>query len=199
MDTIKDGYTVTSRRGHVEVSGLNVAEVQRALDMFAGTRMSEKETAETIRDSIVASAVTTGQGHLSQERQASAERAAQHRLTLLGTPTYTYRALAEIRGVHQTAVRSWVSRNSAQVLAPHVRGRVVLPAFQFSDAGEVRARVAEVNQILDREGAMDDWSRWGWWHARTSFLSGQSPISIIDDEPDRIQTAAERTARLNAA
>src|SRR5690606_15374734 len=112
----------------------------------------------------------------------------EHRRSLVETPTYTYSELAAIRDVADSTIRSYVHRHRSRILAVTVGASVLLPAFQFNEAGELRESVAEINEILHAdEGTMDEWARWAWWHSRTSYLSGESPINVIDDDLEQVR------------
>lgn len=196
MDTI-DGFKVEPRAGHVEVTGVSESEVRDALDLFVAVRKKQRDAYVGMRDSLVA--VMADSKVVSPQMSDAAQSAAAHRAALLGTRTYDYGELAQIRGVTNGAARSWVSRNADRIIAPAFSGQTFLPAFQFSDVGQLREHVGRVNAVLNADPTMDAWSRWAWWHSRTSFLSGESPLDVVEPNPDRALRAARRVARPNPA
>jgi len=136
----------------------------------------------------------------SAVRERAVQRAIEHRRALVETPTYTYADLGAIRDVAASTIRSFVHRHRPKIVAVTVGSSVMMPAFQFNEAGSLRESVAEINEILhEDEGTMDEWSRWAWWHSRTSYLSGESPINVIDDDLERVRTAAMRMTTRNRA
>jgi hypothetical protein len=58
---------------------------------------------------------------------------------------------------------------------------IVLPAFQFSGAGEPVPIVAEVNALLDAAG--DPWGVADWWLGRNAWLRG-IPAELLGRVPD---------------
>lgn len=196
MDTIERRYTVKPRGRHVEVTGASESDVREALELLATVRKKRRDAYTGMRDSLV---VVFTKDVVSPQISEAAESAAAHRAALLDTPTFDYEHLAKIRGVKPGTVRSWVNRNIDKVIAPRFGRRTLLPAFQFNDAGELRGPVAQVNTVLKADPAMDEWSSWAWWHSRTSFLSGQSPLDVVDVAPGRVLHAARRMARPNSA
>lgn len=188
------GYSIRARNGHVEVTGVESEDVRRALDLLVVIRKSSGRE----RDVYVSKEIP-GAGIVVIRRPGAIDRAAGRRRALLETPVFTYGDLAYARGVRSATVRSWVHRNGDKVLVIPIGARVVLPAFQFNDFGELDRGVGEVNAVLKRDSEMDEWSRWAWWHATTSFLSGQAPIDVVDSDLHRVVTAARRTVGRNAA
>lgn len=197
MDLIERRYTVKPRGHQVEVSGASESDVREALDLLVTVRKKRRDAYVGMRDALVA--VFADEGVVSPRVSEAAQSSAAHRAALLDTLRFDYRELSTIRGVTQGAVRSWVSRNIDGVIAPTFQGRTILPAFQFNDVGELREPIAQVNAVLKADPAMDEWSRWAWWHSRTSFLSGQSPVDVVDDAPGRVLNAARRMAQPNPA
>lgn len=197
MDTIERSFTVKPRDRHVEVTGASESEVREAMDLLYAVRKTRRGAYEGLRDSLVV--MMAEAKVVSPQISEAAQAAAAHRAALLDTPAFDYGDLASVRGVTPGAVRSWVSRNSERIIAPTFTRRTVLPAFQFSATGELREHIAQVNAVLKADPAMDDWSRWAWWHSRTSFLSGQSPLDALDSTPERVLHAARRMAQPNPA
>lgn len=182
--------------GSVEVIGAGVTadDVTEAMRLLTIWRNAQGKAEAGFAQSVVTVLMEGAGPILSPARSAAAERLAQHRVELLGTPTYTHETLAEVRGAKEAAVRAWVARHrgGGDVVVVKQDGRTILPAFQFTDDGELRPEVARVNRILAEDAEMTGWEKWTWWWARTGLLSGQSPIDVIGVAPARVETAARR-------
>lgn len=126
------------------------------------------------------------------------ERLVARRAALLATPTMTVRELAEKRGEDEAATLAWLAplrAAGAVIVTPTNDGTSpIVPGFQITADGEVGAVVVEVNRALTRSRLYRLWPLWAWWHARTSWLSGASPIDLIDTAPDQLLAAARREA-----
>lgn len=123
----------------------------------------------------------------------------EHRAALLDTPTLDYDQLAQLRQDSRDVVRAWVGGNAGRLLAVTHDRRTLLPAFQFDDSGELRENIGRINALLNTDTTMSDWSRWAWWHARTSYLSGRSPLDLVDSDHERVLRAAHRMTRHDTA
>ncbi|MFC6344621.1 hypothetical protein ACFP8W_21745, partial [Nocardioides hankookensis] len=68
-------------------------------------------------------------------------RQARLRAALLETPWFSYESLAQVRGVSVDATRYAVHKaaQTHRLVVVPVEGGVMVPAFQLTDAGEVRA------------------------------------------------------------
>lgn len=184
------------RSGSVEVIGAGVTadDVAEAMGLLTIWRDAQVKAEAGFAQSVVTVLMEGAGPILSPTRSAAAERIAQHRVELLGTPTYTHETLAEARGAKGAAVRAWVARHrrAGDVVVVKQDGRTLLPAFQFTAGGELRPEVARVNRILYEDTEMTGWEKWTWWWASTGLLSGQSPIDVIESAPVRVETAARR-------
>jgi hypothetical protein len=196
MGIVDPRITVTARPDGVVVTGAAPDDVRLGLDLVAGLKRQSGGGVPHVRDWLVG---VLSQHHglaIASDEVAAAEDLAEHRLDLVRSGCLTYGELAKRRATSETAARSWVSRHRGQLLVVSSGGRSVVPSFQLTEHGELRPRVAEINAILKDDDTMDDWSRWAWWHSRTSFLSGASPIDVVKENVTRVRTAARRmTAR----
>jgi hypothetical protein len=196
MDT-RPSFEVARRADHVEVTGLPADEVREALTLWSEYRETTRAAAEGVTNALLVMAWRPPL--LSEERQRAAQRVAARRAALLATPVFTYRTLAEVRGQQESSARAWYLRNRNRVLKIDHEARTYLPAFQFDDVGELRPGIAQVNRILKAADTMSEWSRWSWWQASTSYLSGASPLDVVDEDLEAVETAARRqTAPLSA-
>lgn len=143
------------------------------------------------RAAVVADAVERAHQQWRREERLAARRAA-----LLETPTFTLTDLAARRGEDEDTTYAWLlsHRHDGRLVVIPIDNELVIPAFQFDQTGTPIAAVAEVNRIFATARVRTLWAMWSWWHARTSYLSGQSPIELIDSAPDRLLIAARREA-----
>ena len=70
---------------------------------------------------------------------------------------------------------------------------VVYPAFQFTDAGDVRAELVSHVATLHDAGATP-WIVWRWLTEPVSLLSGEIPHEVMRTDPRRAAIATERYA-----
>lgn len=193
-------FHVKKKRQVVEVTGAAPEDVELGLLLVKRLKNAPSKSVTDAANTLVA----VYQRNTGDVRQASRlediMQVAEHRNELLNSDHHlTYMELATLRGLKESAARSWVHRHRDKILAPTLHGHVVLPAFQFTPHGDLRPDVAEINTILKGDPAKDDWSRWAWWHSRTSFLSGEAPLDVIDQNLNRVRTAARRMSAPPAA
>lgn len=124
-------------------------------------------------------------------------RQAQVRAALLSSPTHTYAGLAQIRGVSENAARFAVHKaaeRGALLVVPH-EGAVLVPAFQLTDAGELRPELGAVLEPL-LTSAMDPWQVWAWLTQPAALLGGLVPHEAARDEDEApiVRHAAVRLA-----
>lgn len=124
-------------------------------------------------------------------------RQAQVRGALLASPTHTYASLAALRGGSENAARFAVHKAAerhALLVVPH-DGGVLVPAFQLTDAGELRTELAAVLEPLLSAG-MDPWQVWAWLTQPAGLLGGQVPQEAArdDEEAPIVRHAAVRLA-----
>lgn len=66
-------------------------------------------------------------------------------------------------------------------------GRVALPAFQFTRAGELKPLVLRINRLLDADD--DPWGAADWWLCPNVWL-GATPAHVLDAVDDDVLVAA---------
>ncbi|WP_028656444.1 hypothetical protein [Nocardioides sp. J9] len=129
-------------------------------------------------------------------------RKAQVRAALLASPCHTYASLAEVRGTSENAARFAVHKaagRNALLVVPHEGGTLV-PAFQLTDAGELRDELAPVLEPL-LAARMDPWQVWAWLTQPAALLGGAVPHEAVRDEEEAaiVRHAAVRLAEVSAA
>lgn len=126
-------------------------------------------------------------------------RQARVRTTLLASPWHTYASLAEVRGGSENAARFAVhkaaERNALLVVAHD--GGTLVPAFQLTDAGELRDELAPVLEPL-LAARMDPWRVWAWLTQPAALLAGQVPHEAVRDADEAaiVRHAAVRLAEV---
>lgn len=126
-------------------------------------------------------------------------RQAQVRADLLASPWHTYASLAEVRGGSENAARFAVhkaaERNALLVVAHD--GGTLVPAFQLTEAGELRDELAAVLEPL-LAARMDPWKVWAWLTQPAALLGGQVPHEAARDaeEVAIVRHAAVRLAEV---
>ena len=124
-------------------------------------------------------------------------RQARLRATLLETAWFTYETLAEVRGASVDATRFAVhkAQQTHRLVVVPVEGRVVVPAFQLTDAGEIRPEIAPVIEPL-LAARMDPWRAWAWLTQPAALTFGRAPEEAVTDPEltDLVRHAAVRLA-----
>lgn len=124
-------------------------------------------------------------------------RQARMRAALLETPWFTYETLAEVRGTSVDATRYAVHKaeQTHRLVVVAVEGRAVVPAFQLTDAGEIRADVAPLLEPL-LAAKMDPWRAWAWLTQPAALTFGRAPAEAVTDPEltDLVLHAAVRLA-----
>jgi len=125
-------------------------------------------------------------------------RQARVRASLLASPWHTYASLAEVRGGSENAARFAVhkaaERNALLVVAHE--GGTLVPAFQLTEAGELRDELAPVLEPL-LATRMDPWKVWAWLTQPAGLRGGQVPhvAARAAEEAAIVRHAAVRLAR----
>ncbi len=124
-------------------------------------------------------------------------RQARLRAALLETPWFTYETLAEVRGASVDATRYAVHKaeQTHRLVVVTVDGRAVVPAFQLTDAGEIRPDIAPLLEPLLAAG-MDPWRAWAWLTQPAALTLGRAPEEAVTDPEmtDLVLHAAVRLA-----
>jgi len=157
-------------------------------------------------------AITTGQAEnvdsfVRQAVRAQIDRTRRenrrqaHLTSLLATPVLTVSDVARRRGESFETTERWMAPllTNGRLIAIPDQPELVIPAFQVNDQGALIRVVSETNRILTISRLHTLWSKWAWWHSRTSYLSGESPINLIHTDPHRVITAARRMTAPHAS
>lgn len=123
-------------------------------------------------------------------------RRAKVREQLLASPWFTYETLAAVRGATVEATRFAVHKAASAhlLLVVPVDERRLVPAFQLTDAGEVRPELAPVLEPLLAAGT-DPWQVWGWLTQPAGLLSGLVPERAAAD-PEEAAVVRHAAVRL---
>jgi len=123
-------------------------------------------------------------------------RQAKLRAALLDTPWFTYETLAELRGASVDATRYAVhkAQQTYRLVVVPVEDRVVVPAFQLTDEGEVRPDLAPVLEPLLAAG-MDPWRAWAWLTQPAALTFGRAPEEAVTD-PEMTELVLHAAVRL---
>ncbi|MFC4785136.1 hypothetical protein ACT8ZV_11700 [Nocardioides sp. MAHUQ-72] len=129
-------------------------------------------------------------------------RQARLRDELLASPWFTYETLAELRGASLESTRFAVHKagGTHRLLVVPADGRVLVPAFQLDDRGELRPELGPVLEPLLAAG-MDPWRAWAWLTQPAGLLGGLVPERAAADPEHAVVVAraAERLAERVAA
>jgi hypothetical protein len=124
-------------------------------------------------------------------------RQAKLRTALLETRWFTYETLAELRGASVDATRFAVHKaaQTHRLVVVPVEERVVVPAFQLSDDGEIRPDIAPLLEPL-LAARMDPWRAWAWLTQPAALTFGRAPAEAVTDPElaDLVLHAAVRLA-----
>lgn len=127
-------------------------------------------------------------------------RQARVRAELLASPWFTYATLAAVRGASVEATRFAVHKAATThrllvVPIEEQTSRSVVPAFQLTDAGELRPDLAPVLEPLLAAG-IDPWRIWSWLTQPAALTFGLAPERAVTDpeQADLVVHAAVRLA-----
>lgn len=178
------------------VRGVSAEQMERALALLSEVEALQGELADLKRGELVAAMMATGESLVVEATVDQARRQADLRHKLLSKGYHTYDTLRELRGDSTVEVtRTWVSRQRKRNLlfTVDVQGRVILPAFQFTETGSPREELASVLASLSGRG-LSGWQTWAWFYAANTRLDGRVPVEALSDHPDQVAWAAERGA-----
>ncbi|WP_323792715.1 hypothetical protein [Nocardioides sp.] len=125
-------------------------------------------------------------------------RQARVRVELLGTPWFTYETLAEARGATVDAPRFAVHRDARdrRLLVVSEGDRTLVPAFQLTEAGALRADLERaLAPLLAAE--MDAWKAWAWLTRPAALLGGAVPAEAVRD-PEEAEVVVRAAVHLAA-
>ncbi|HTW16383.1 MAG TPA: hypothetical protein VMF51_14705 [Nocardioides sp.] len=124
-------------------------------------------------------------------------RRAKVREQLLASAWFTYETLAKVRGASTEATRFAVHKAASEhrLLVVAADERTLVPGFQLTEGGEVRAELVPVLEPL-LASRMDPWQVWGWLTQPAALLGGQVPERAAAEpaEADVVLHAAVRLA-----
>lgn len=116
------------------------------------------------------------------------------RAELLASGTLDLKSLRLLRGDADTdSTWAWVQRQGKGVLAVVGADGALYPAFQFNDAGGLRAELADHTRLL-QEAGLGPWQTWAWLTSPAALLSGAVPTALLRENPGRVATAVNRLA-----
>jgi hypothetical protein len=96
----------------------------------------------------------------------------------------------ESRG-RRAAASHWAS--ARRIFGVDLSGQVLYPEFQFDEAGQPRAAVAEALEAL-RPLRLSDWALALWWGTGSEALGWRAPAEVLAEEPEGVVAAARLDA-----
>lgn len=123
-------------------------------------------------------------------------RRARVREALVASPWHTYASLAQVRGASVEATRFAVHKAASthRLLVVADDERTLVPGFQLTEAGEVRAELVPVLEPLLAAGT-DPWQVWGWLTQPAALLGGLVPERVAGD-PEHADVVLHAAVRL---
>lgn len=185
---------VSASGGHVEVDGLSIAEVERAIALYQRVTHEQVAARSSLSAQVHQAFLDEGISLVSSASQKQVRRSAALRERLLREEGFeTYSSLSEKRESSEAAVRTWVSRQRErrELFTVELQGRTLIPAVQLTARGKTDPAVAEILRPLLRAG-LEGWELWAWLTSPTSRLSGEIPAQLARTNSRRAYIAAER-------
>jgi hypothetical protein len=186
---------VAERAGHLEVAGVARRDLERALALLPLVQELQSEAVAGDRDELVRALMRHRVPLRPPASVMQAQRLAAHRDALLATDVFTHESVAALRGDRKiSTTRTWVTRNRSQrkIFTVTHDGRMLLPAFQLTPAGQPRPELAPLLGVL-LDAGVDGWELWTWLTSRTGLLSGEVPHELAAHDGARALRAAERS------
>lgn len=183
-------------QGEFRVPGLTVERLRRALRLLTAADEVQAELADERRDQLLQAMIVADFETVPAATLKQAQRLARHRERLLASGAYSIDALATLRGdTAESATRTWLTRRrkAHELFTVSSRQATLVPAFQLDEAGEPLVALKPVLRALVGAG-LSGWELWTWLASPTSWLDGEVPSSVLQDDPARVATAAERFA-----
>lgn len=128
-----------------------------------------------------------------------AQQNAQARVELLREfGALTAQEVADLAGSHAANRSALASRwhSEGRIIGVAWHGRTLYPGFQFRD-GRPNATVAGAAARL-RERGLDGWALALWFVTPSGWLWDRRPLDVIDEDPERVLTAAGEAMSLPA-
>jgi hypothetical protein len=187
---------VLDRSDHVEVRGRSASEVSEALQLLDAARLVQRGRATAAAADLLRAMAGARMAAVPVASLAQAQRLAALKATLLDQGAYNSDQLTVVRHASgASSVRTWLARarEAHKLFAVKEGGRTLVPAFQLTEAGEIRPEISALLGPLLTAG-IDGWQLWAWLTSPTSLLSGQAPVDVAVATPDRALRAATRHA-----
>ncbi len=187
---------ITEQDDGVQVAGVTKQEILEALKLRDAAyelqfKWSKKAASKLAQVSVDAQVDLIDPAPVEQAR-----RLANLKQELLATPVYSYATLAQVRGdTKVSATRTWVSRMRSRhnLFTVNEGGQTLIPAFQLTDDGRPVEELVGLLDLLLAAG-VDGWTLWVWLTSTTPLLSGQVPLEVAMEDPERARQAASRFA-----
>lgn len=194
--TPPDPVTVRAGDDHVEVTGLSEQDVEYAISLYQAVPAEQLRARDSLAAHVNQAMLEKRIPLIPAGSQRQVQRNAELRQELLETHgAETYASLAELRGMQESSVRTWVARarHADTLFTVELAGRTLIPRVQLSDSGDLRPVITELTRPLLRVG-LDGWSLWAWLVAPTGRLSGGLPAEVATTNMDRAHRAVLRYA-----
>ena len=191
-----DRFEVRETTNHVAVFGLSAEEVQSAIHLYRAVDDSKLHARAVLEEYLNQALLASGTELLSTATQRQVQRTAALRQRLMNDSGYeTYESLAILRDSQVSSVRTWVARarERGDLFTVMVKGTTLIPKTQLTTDGQLNAPVTTLVRPLIASG-LDEWSIWAWLATSTGLLSGEVPVEVVAQEPERAVRAAERYA-----
>lgn len=191
-----DRIEVRETADHVEVFGLSAEDVQSAIELYRAVGDSKLQARSTLEDHLNQALLASGTELVSTATQRQVQRTAALRQRLMNDSGYeTYESLAHLRDSQVSSVRTWVARarECSDLFTVKVKGMTIIPKTQLTPDGGLNTDVTALVRPLIASG-LDEWSIWAWLATSTGLLSGEVPVEVATQEPERAVRAAERYA-----
>ena len=117
------------------------------------------------------------------------------RQALLDTGSLSAKELAGVRGCSAGTLHKQIQRSAkrGELFTVTVAGELRIPAVLLDEAADFRADWKPVISELCDAG-MSSWSIWGWIAEPNAGLSGEIAAEVIETDPERVLSAARRSA-----
>lgn len=177
--------------GQVDFEGLSPHEVQDAIRLYKQRKRLQISGRTTLRKHIDEDYVDNAQ-IVSGATQRQAVRSGEIRKRLLeseGAATYT--TVADMRGSNEKAARQWVrrQRQEQRLFTVEAQGRVLVPAFQLVDDGDLDKTVSSTIVQPMLKAGVRPWAIWAWSTRPTGLLSGRVPAELVHEKPEVVENA----------
>lgn len=195
-----ENIEVRTRLDHVEVFGMDEADVSDAIELFKSVGFTQVNARRALSDSVSRIMLARGIPLVPQDSQRQVQRSVALRERLLTEHgAYTYAQLAELREIESSSVRTWISRLRQQdrIFTVDHAGRTFVPAILLSEPDTLDESVGALITPLLSAG-MDEWAIWAWLVSPTGLLSGEVPADMVKTNPSRALKAAVRRAEESA-